>query len=174
MARRVDEVARRVNAAMREGIPARVRFAREGKAGSPTAYYQGRTLTILAPMVPPGGNGLLRMHWAKRKRMARDWWHLLNPGVGHPGLPMQECKVTIKCHVRRPMDQDNRVFRAKVLLDVLQPASPRHPHGLGIIASDAPTCLRDLEVIDVTRDDETWNEGTTEIIIEDLTWSRSQ
>ena len=100
------------------------------------------------PEALPGQNVLLRMHWAKRRDMrARVAWSiraaLLERGTGFllGSPPIRRCRISLTRLCRKPLDPDNLPSSFKFVLDCLQPPSPRHPNGLGVIADDSAACL---------------------------------
>ena len=95
------------------------------------------------PRIPPLLNTTLRQHWGKRRRTARAWaWEIKAATIGHiPAEPFARAHVLIERFSRALPDDDGLVGGCKPLLDVLQPASKRHPYGLGIIAGDDPVHL---------------------------------
>jgi hypothetical protein len=101
-------------------------------------------------MTLPTPNTLLRMHWAKRRRMQRQvcklvWIALRETGI-RMGAPLDRCRVLVTRYSRRRPDVDAKNGTAKLLLDVLQPSSKRHPEGLGVIADDTDTCIVEFHV----------------------------
>jgi hypothetical protein len=91
------------------------------------------------PEVPPSLNKVLRMHWAKRSKLATDWaWKARIAFHGQHEVPIvvkQNVKVTL--HHPRLYDKDNAYGACKVLVDCLR--------GLGIIVDDTSRWL-DLDV----------------------------
>ena len=101
------------------------------------------------PIRIPTLNVWQRLHWAKRKKVARDIaWAIRAalPATMYPKRPLKECFIDIQRESTKEPDTDNMVAGAKPLLDALQPPSKRHPLGLGIIADDSPRCLLRLTV----------------------------
>jgi hypothetical protein len=97
---------------------------------------------LAAPL--PLLNVQLRQHFAQRGAAKKDlaWEVLAALGRARPAQPLQRVEVTIWRHSVQAPDQDNLVASAKSLLDVLQPASKRHPYGVGVISGDDPARLR--------------------------------
>ncbi|HET6606727.1 MAG TPA: hypothetical protein VFG62_08670 [Rhodopila sp.] len=97
---------------------------------------------LAAPL--PLLNVQLRQHWANRAAVKKDlaWEVLAVLGRARPAAPIEFAQVTIWRHSIQAPDWDNLVASAKNLLDVLQPASERHPYGLGVIASDDQAHLK--------------------------------
>lgn len=96
------------------------------------------------PIRTPTLNTYLRMHWARRKRIARDIaWAIRAhmPANLYPNQPIKRCRITVDRESTKEPDMDNLIGGLKPLIDALQPASKRHPLGLGIIADDSPRCL---------------------------------
>jgi len=78
-----------------------------------------------------------RTHWRKRAKIKKDLaWEVLSLIGATPEAPFERARVRVFRHSVRAPDQDNILVKA--LLDVLQPASKRHPYGLGVIAGDDP------------------------------------
>jgi len=95
----------------------------------------------------PLQNEWQRMHWAKRRKVCRQWAQLLF--TAHPKLPRQpiaRCVITIERYSTQKPDRDGRYGGVKPILDALQPASKRHPYGLGFIVDDNDECVTDLKV----------------------------
>lgn len=96
------------------------------------------TLTIpeLAPSLN-GANGLMRMHWGKRKKLLVKWQYLIMEsaaGKKHKG----PCSVRIvRYYAYRPLDNDNLYAAAKIPLDALRKQ--------GIIADDDTSTMRSLQ-----------------------------
>jgi hypothetical protein len=102
------------------------------------------------PMTMPTPNTLLRMHWAKRRRLQRRvselvWCALRQAGIGRAD-PIDRCRMSLTRYSRRRCDVDALGGTAKLLLDVLQPPSRRHPEGLGVIVDDSPDCVIEFHV----------------------------
>ena len=81
-----------------------------------------------------------RMHFTARSKFKTALaWEVLAEIGRKPATPIEVADITVWRHSIRAPDGDNLI--AKALLDVLQPASKRHPYGLGIIAGDDPAHL---------------------------------
>jgi hypothetical protein len=78
-----------------------------------------------------------------RRRNALAWQVRVALGR-RPDEPIAYARVIIERHGPRMLDADAAPGACKLLLDCLQPPSPRHPSGLGLIAGDDP---RRLELI---------------------------
>ena len=91
------------------------------------------TFRLDAPL--PLLNRWERMHWrAKSKHkqeLAREIWALT---AGQVAAPLERAEVLVWRHSIREPDHDGLIVKS--LLDALQPASKRHPYGIGIIAGD--------------------------------------
>lgn len=101
-------------------------------------------------MTLPTPNTLMRMHWSRRRRLQRRvcelvWCAMREAGI-RPRAPLGCCRVQITRYSRRRCDVDALHGTGKLLLDVLQPASRRHPEGLGVIADDSPDCIVEYRV----------------------------
>jgi hypothetical protein len=101
------------------------------------------------PIRTPLLNVWQRMHWAKRSRLAKDIAWAVKAALPRkmmPARPLKQCVIHVERESTREPDFDGMVGGLKPLLDALQPASKRHPLGLGIIADDSPRCLLHLTV----------------------------
>ena len=85
------------------------------------------TLTI--PEVPPSGNILKRMHWARYSKLLERWWWLVRTASGFASVPPPTGKrrLTITRHAARTLDRDNLYASVKPVVDVLRP--PKHEVG---------------------------------------------
>lgn len=107
-----------------------------GAAGSPV-------LSVWLPFVLPAPNRRERMHWAeKRRRLADLAWQIRALGGVPPRAPVERSVVLVRRAALRELDVDALAGAAKWVLDVLQPASDRHPYGLGWISDDRPSVCR--------------------------------
>ena len=96
------------------------------------------TFRLAAPL--PLLNAWERTHYrAKARHKVALAWEVLAAVGTKPAKPIDRAEVLIWRHSVREPDQDGLI--AKGILDVLQPASKRHPYGLGIIAGDDPAHL---------------------------------
>lgn len=102
------------------------------------------------PTPTPLLNELLRLHWSQRRKLAsRLAWAIKVATAGQrPKEAYARAKVRIERHSIRTPDYDGMVGGAKPLIDCLLPLSDRHPHGLGFVADDSPSCM-ELEVVAV-------------------------
>lgn len=109
------------------------------------------TIFVEIPVRTPTFNVYTRMHWAKRRSLARqvatEIWLAL--GGRLPDRPMKRCRITIERVSTKEPDPLELPASAKVILDALQPAGKRHPYGLGIIADDTRECVGMPKVIHV-------------------------
>lgn len=106
-------------------------------------------IDVTIPLRTPTLNEWQRMHWAKRKRVGQSIaWAILSE---HPQRrdPIKRCYIRVERTSTQAPDIDGLVGGMKPLLDALQPASKRHPYGLGLIADDGPKCLLSLSVLHV-------------------------
>ena len=90
-------------------------------------------------------NWLMRAHYHQRTKAKRALAWEVRCALGRqvPARPLEraEIRITRRSSGALP-DQDNAMGGLKHLLDVLQPMEPkRRPYGLGVIASDAPSCI---------------------------------
>lgn len=91
-------------------------------------------------------NELLRMHWNMRRKVANELaWEVRSQALP-PAKPIRHCKITIERTSTQEPDPDGIKSCAKLLLDILQPCSLKHPLGLGFIYEDSSACIRDLHV----------------------------
>jgi len=117
------------------------------------------------PARSPLQNTWQRMHWADRRKVCRQWAHMLF--IAHPKAPRQpiaRCVITIERFSTQKPDRDGRYGGVKPILDALQPMSRRHPYGLGFIADDNDDCITDLKVNHIQS-----REKRTRITIESIT-----
>lgn len=91
----------------------------------------------------PTPNRLMRMHYRVRAKLLRDLaWQVRGSILGAlPAQPIARARVTVVRHGLQAPDADALAGCAKLLLDLLQPVSKRHPCGLGIIANDSADVL---------------------------------
>ena len=87
------------------------------------------TWTIVIPEVPPSGNIIKRMHWARYSKLLERWFWLVRTGAGFIDVPPAWCKrkLTITRQGVRPLDRDNLYASMKPVVDVLRP--PKHEEG---------------------------------------------
>jgi hypothetical protein len=85
------------------------------------------TLTIHE--VPPSGNVIKRLHWARYSKLLERWWWLVRTARGMEDVPTAsgKRKLTITRHGVRPLDRDNLYASMKPVIDVLRP--PKHEDG---------------------------------------------
>jgi len=98
-------------------------------------------LTISLPII--SGNKLLRMHWAKRAKIQKDYYWEIIEVIDYPRLPKQQLKkVIITSYRKRLLDKDNLYAGTKPLVDALKRA--------GLIWDDSPRWLdlEDRQVVD--------------------------
>lgn len=101
------------------------------------------------PEPTPLLNTYLRMHWQKRRRIAKAFAWMVREAVGPiTGEPMQRCKVRIERHSAGVPDTDGLVGGMKCLIDCLVVCTKRNPLGLGLIQDDNPGCM-ELEAVSV-------------------------
>lgn len=115
-----------------------------------------KVIRLSIPERLPTVNILIRMHWAKRKALTervQQWAHieLLKAGWNFRRQPIKQCAVRINRYSSQEPDPDGLRSTAKLLLDVLQPMSKKHPYGLGVIAEDSSKCIASLEVTHVPK-----------------------
>jgi Holliday junction resolvase RusA-like endonuclease len=87
-------------------------------------------MKMLLPLAP-SQNQLLRMHWAKRKRIQKDFEWSIVQAVGNRSSALCGVHVTItRRSVGVEPDPDNLTASAKLILDALQ--------RVGVIKDDSP------------------------------------
>lgn len=96
------------------------------------------------PYILKAPNVMLRMHWAKRSKYVKELSAAVDRlttdlPIGAP--PLETALVTVTRYCLTELDTDAIAASCKSLLDVLQPRSERHPHGLGFIVNDNPLHL---------------------------------
>ncbi len=112
-----------------------------------------RTIDILftLPLLLPTRNAQDRMHFHEKKALKdRLAMEIRAAGVVIPPVPFARCAVTVWRHSLVEPDTDGLFGSLKQILDVLQPSGQmivmkgkrqfQNPQGLGIIASDKPSC----------------------------------
>lgn len=152
-------------AGVRAGIPAGDLPAGAGVGADEARADFGGTvvgLTVAIPITLPTLNVLLRMHWAKRRKLQEEVAWMLRSEMGvvfrYPSsgrartewlakIPLKHCRIRIVRHSRREPDPDGLDSTAKLILDALQPCSKTHPFGLGIIENDNRECIGKPEVV---------------------------
>lgn len=79
-------------------------------------------LTVNA--IPPSGNKLKRMHWARYSQLMRDWYGLIRVSPAFVFIPKAVGKrwVGITRVSARELDRDNLWASVKPVVDVLRPA----------------------------------------------------
>ena len=92
----------------------------------------------------PTQNVWQNVHRMQRGRVKRQWALLVFAAGRPPRQPLRRCRITIERTSTQEPDRDNLYGGLKPLMDVLQPASRRHPYGLGFISDDGPKCVIDL------------------------------
>lgn len=134
-----------VNEGLRISLPARDLAAHASRGAA-----QGRVIEITIPVALPTINVLMRMHWAKRRTLGKEVatmiWAAMRQARIAQSEPIHQCRIEIMRSARREPDPDNLPSTAKLILDALQPASKRHPIGLGVIADDSSKCVKALIV----------------------------
>ena len=101
-------------------------------------------VVIEIPMRMPTLNEWQRLHWAKRRRLGKLIASAINQSRLAPPAPIARCVITVERTSTQEPDKDGLYGGLKPLLDALQPASKRHPYGLGFIEDDGHRCLVDL------------------------------
>lgn len=109
------------------------------------------SIDITIPLRTPTLNEWQRMHWGKRRRVgqAMAWALLAALGQDRPQHPLQRCSVHVERTSTREPDPDSLIAGLKPLLDALQPASKRHPYGIGLIVDDDARCITRLSALHV-------------------------
>lgn len=108
-------------------------------------------LQFTIPETLPTVNTLLRLHWRKRGRIQQRVASLAAAELRKLGAiprtePLTRVAVRIKRYSSQSPDPDAITSTAKLLLDCLQPASKRHPYGLGLIEDDSHAVIVSLTV----------------------------
>lgn len=101
-------------------------------------------VVIEIPMRTPTLNEWQRLHWSKRRKLGKLIASAINEARLPPPTPIARCVITVERTSTQEPDKDGLYGGLKPLLDALQPASTRHPYGLGFIADDGHRCLIDL------------------------------
>ena len=103
-------------------------------------------IELAIPEPTPLLNAWQRLHWAQRRKVAAHWALLVLAALGpqRPAAPLERVRIEVVRHSPRAPDLDGLYGGLKPLLDALVPRSPRHPHGLGVIADDGPAHLVEL------------------------------
>ena len=97
-------------------------------------------VTVILPAVPVTQNEYLRLHWAKRARVNKDWQHLVSLFFPkRESVVMTKAKMQIEQHRHGLQDPDNRVAACKPLIDAIVRA--------GFLKDDSPNWL-ELDVIE--------------------------
>lgn len=92
------------------------------------------------PIRTPLMNQWQRMHWAKQRRLAREYGWLIRahlPRTQWPERPIKRYRIVIARESTREPDPGAIWAGAKALVDALQPPSKRHPYGTGILLDDS-------------------------------------
>lgn len=91
--------------------------------------------------LPPTLNSLLRLHWAKRKRL-NDLWHRIvdhHVGSSKPRRPLTRARVTMIRRGLKELDYDNLAGSFKCVLDSLKYC--------GVLKDDTMTCIGQTKYI---------------------------
>lgn len=94
-------------------------------------------LVFRHPDMPPslnGNNGLLRMHWTKRKSIKEKFHYLIKNQK--PKKIEDKCILTMVNYYIMPSDWDNMISRLKIIADVLV--------DMEIIKDDNPSVIIDF------------------------------
>lgn len=96
----------------------------------------------------PSGNTLLRMHWAKRGRMIRDWHWLVKQALQKnetlknspyvKGLAWSFCNSKVRCDVMRFYGQRGKPFDDANLIHAVDKLIVDNLVKEGILVSDSP------------------------------------
>lgn len=103
----------------------------------------GDSIAFRLDTLLPTPNRLMRMHYRERGRLLQDLaWQVRASILGPlPAKPLARAKITVTRHALQAPDVDALAGCTKLLLDLLQPPSKRHPCGLGVIANDTADAL---------------------------------
>jgi len=121
------------------------------------------TYDFAIPVRTPTLNELLRMHFRLRAKTAQSLAWQVRSSAMPPAKPIQACNVIIERTSPREPDPDGLNSCGKIIMDILQPCSLRHPMGLGFIADDSSKCVRNFQVRHINGRD-----PRTRIIIQEL------
>lgn len=121
-------------------------------------------IDITIPIRTPTLGVWQRMHWGRRRQIGRDIAWALLAAYPHRGDPIRKCRIRIERTSTQEPDKDGLYGGVKPLLDALQPASKRHPYGIGLIYEDNAKHLLDLQVVHVPG-----KASKTRILIEEVT-----
>lgn len=82
------------------------------------------TWVLTIDEVPPSGNLLKRMHWARYSALLWSWWWWIRTAEGFQDIPKatRRRRVVITRHGRGALDRDNLYAAVKPVVDVLRPA----------------------------------------------------
>lgn len=94
------------------------------------------------PFVPPSLNKMLRMHWSKRRKLAKTMaWEVLAVAGRPTREPLKQCRIEAVRVTRQLLDTDGLYGSMKMFLDCLVECTKQNPYGLGFIVDDNPECL---------------------------------
>lgn len=113
-----------------------------------TTGTAGRVIRLDVPRLAPTLNTTIRMSWADRMRLRREWAWELRAALGRqprPAEPFQRALVVIERYALQTPDRDGLIGGCKALIDCLLAPSKRHPTGLGLVQDDKPEVMQ-LEV----------------------------
>jgi len=111
-------------------------------------------IVLRLPEKSPMLNELLRMHWAKRSKIAKAFaWHVMLALLELPKTqkqwvdehkPFNRCRISVVRYARYTAslpDQDGIIGGFKPVLDALTVQNRRNKLGLGIIRDDSQDCV---------------------------------
>lgn len=94
-------------------------------------------IRIVLPEATPSLNQLLRMHWAKRRRMAKGAALAIRMQTLAAPVASEKRRVRIERHGKKTLDEDNAYGGCKLVIDCLK--------DLDLLVDDSPRWL-ELEV----------------------------
>ena len=106
-----------------------------------------RTIRIEIDQVLPLQNQWQRWHYRKRGRYIRELALMIAYACEAPREPLDCVNIAItRVSNWRGIAPDRDAVCVKPLLDLMQPASKRHPYGLGFIADDSREVIKSLSI----------------------------
>jgi len=122
-------------------------------------------IVIFIDRLSPLSNEILKMHWAKRRKIMQDFHYLIKQVMGFcKHAPIHKCKIHVNRYSARGRlpDRSGILGGFKLVEDVLIVKTKVNPCGLGIIQDDNPQCVLGLTADPIRC---TTEEVGTEIVI---------